>query len=353
MAYAKDKAKNKSEPILKYSKSSAFYLDTKKDFFTDNDELLHKARAQNRLYAEQPERSSCKVCLSKLPQTTDFRSHDVDYVFCDQCSHLNGRYEDTRSFIEQLYISQGGGDYSKAYIDANFLQRMNDIYTPKVEFLIDSLPPHSYEILDVGCGAGYFVCAALFKNLSARGLDVSEAMVEFGNTQIRHHLKKSPLSSASEDGFYDAITNSSADVISAIGVIEHLREPHRFFRAFRESRARYLYYSVPMFSFSVALENIFTNVFPRQLSGGHTHLFTETSIQKMNEIIGVHSVAEWRFGTDAMDLFRHVLTSLRKNQASQKMIDFMAAGLGSKIDDIQAIFDQNHFCSEIHLVASK
>ena len=34
-------------------------------------------------------------------------------------------------------------------------------------------------------------------------------------------------------------------------------------------------------------------VFPRQLSGGHTHLYTEESILKMNEIIGIESIAEW------------------------------------------------------------
>ena len=178
-------------------------------------------------------------------------------------------------------------------------------------------------------------------------------MVDFGNNQISHHFKKSPLVYASEEGFYDSIVKTNADVISAIGVIEHLREPHKFFTAFQNSKAKYLYYSVPMFSFSVALENVFKNVFPRQLSGGHTHLFTETSIKKMNKIIGVKSIAEWRFGTDAMDLYRHLLTNLQANNSSKKMIDYICSGFGKKIDDIQSIFDENHFCSEIHLIASK
>ena len=108
-----------------------------------------------------------------------------------------------------------------------------------------------------------------------------------------------------------------------------------------------------MFSLSVALENIFNNVFPRQLSGGHTHLFTELSIQKMNDIIGVKSIAEWRFGTDALDLYRHIKINLEASNSSKKMIDFSCACIAKNIDDIQAIFDRNHFCSEIHLLASK
>ena len=73
----------------------------------------------------------------------------------------------------------------------------------------------------------------------------------------------------------------------------------------------------------------------------------------MNKLIGVESIAEWRFGTDAMDLYRHILTNLQANKSSEKMIDFLSDGFGKKIDDIQSIFDKNHFCSEIHLIASK
>jgi SAM-dependent methyltransferase len=338
---------------LSYSKSSAFYLKTKNDFFSANDALLKKSLNQNQLYTSQPNRVHCKVCQQPLPKTTDFHSHNVDYVFCEKCSHLNGKFEDTKSFIEKLYISEDGSDYSINYIDENFLKRTTDIYIPKVDFLVTSLPPKKYEILDVGCGSGYFVFASLLRNLSASGLDVSKTMVDFGNSQISHHLKKSPLTYASEEGFFDSIVESSADIISAIGVIEHLREPHKFFTAFQKSKVQYLYYSVPMFSLSVALENVFKNVFPRQLSGGHTHLFTESSIKKMNKLIGVESIAEWRFGTDAMDLYRHILTNLQANKSSEKMIDFLSDGFGEKIDDIQSIFDKNHFCSEIHLIASK
>ena len=205
----------------------------------------------------------------------------------------------------------------------------------------------------MGCGSGYFVYASLLRNLEATGVDVGKAMVEFGNNQISHHINKTPLTFEDEQYFYEAVTKSNANVISAIGVIEHLREPHKFFDAFKNSKSQYLYYSVPMFSFSVILENIFKEVFPRQLSGGHTHLFTEQSIQKMNEIIGVKPVAEWRFGTDAMDLYRHTLTNIQKNNSSQKLMDYLYLCLGEKIDDIQSIFDENHFCSEIHCVVSK
>lgn len=337
----------------KYSKSSAFYLTAKADFFASNDALLQKAREQNKIYASQPKREKCKLCGTPLPNEVDFTSHGIDYVFCTKCTHLNGVYDDTRSFVEKLYLSDSGKDYAQNYLDENFLKRTADIYTPKIDFLQETLPDTDFKLLDLGCGSGYLVLAALMKGIPARGIDMSETMIEFGNTQIQHHHGSSPLKAVCEDGFLDELKNCDADVISAIGVIEHLRDPQKFFAAFKESKANYLYYSVPMFSFSAVLENVFPNVFPRQLSGGHTHIFTNESLNYMNEVMQLSSVGEWWFGTDVMDLYRHVMVNLQANGASQKMIDLVYESFGSQIDTLQATLDRNHATSEIHLVAAK
>jgi len=336
----------------KYSKSSAFYLKTKSNFFSANAELLNKALNQNKCYATQPKRECCKLCGASLQTNVDFVSHGVNYVFCDDCNHLNGIYEDTKAFVENLYISDSGAEYSANYIDEHFEKRVEEIYLPKVEFLLNTLPSIT-NILDVGCGSGYFVYAALLRNIKVVGLDVNKTMVEFGNSQIERLIKTSPLRLENEDGFFEAIKKTDADVVSAIGVIEHLREPQSFFDAFKESKARYLYYSVPMMSLSALLENVSDDIFPRQLSGGHTHLFTEDSISKMHQIIGVSSIGEWRFGTDFMDLYRHLMVKMEANNVSQKMVNFLYDGLGSKIDELQNVLDLNHTCSEIHVVAAK
>lgn len=337
----------------KYSKSSSFYLSTKSDFFSANGELLNKALEHNQFYSSQPKRECCKLCQAILPESIDFISHGVEYVFCNNCNHLNGIYEDSKAYVENLYMSDAGIEYSSNYIDENFKKRADDIYLPKVDFLINTLPKLN-NILDVGCGSGYFVYAAIDRKLKALGLDVSKTMVEFGNSQIERLVRATPLRYEQEEsGFFEAINNTDADLVSAIGVIEHLREPHRFFDAFKQSNATYLYYSVPMFSLSVALENVSNDIFPRQLSAGHTHLFTEDSINEMHKIIGVNSIGEWRFGTDFMDLYRHLMIKLQKNNASDNMINFLYDGLGSKVDELQNILDTNHFCSEIHVVAVK
>lgn len=341
--------------VRKYSKPSSFYLNIKAAFFKNNDALLEESKKKNSFYASQPNRLACKLCGSTLSANDDFVSHSVSYVFCDECGHLNGRHDDTEDFVERLYISDAGSDYAKNYLDSEYQQRTVAIYVPKIDWLVSSLPAKPFSILDVGCGAGYLVAASMLRNITAKGLDVSESMIEFGNHQIAHLMRRnvSPLKSSREAQFFDEIVETDCEVISAIGVIEHLRNPHMLFEAFKKSDAKYLFYSVPMFSVSVILENIFTKVFPRQLSGAHTHLFTESSIQKMNEMLGANVVSEWRFGTDMMDFYRSAVTMLEKNGTSDKLLKIFSDSFASSIDDLQSVLDEKHFCSEIHCVVAK
>jgi SAM-dependent methyltransferase len=341
-------------PSKVYSKSTAFYVNTKSSFFDTNDNLLSNAEKQNDLYTQQPPRTKCKICAQELSTGSDFTSHHVSYVFCNYCGHLNGKHEDTKSFVESLYIQANGENYAKNYIDTNFAHRTALIYEPKLDFLCASLPAGSeLKLLDIGCGVGYFVYAALLRNIDVKGLDVSQTMIEFGNQQISHLQKKNPLNHCAEADFFESIANTDASVVSAIGVIEHLRDPLAFFDAFQQSKAQYLFYSVPMFSLSAMFENVFTNTFPRQLSGGHTHLFTEESISWLHNNRMLRSLSEWRFGTDIMDLYRSMQIEMLKKGASAKLVSFLNQTLGSNIDEIQSIFDKNHFCSEIHCLVTK
>ena len=339
---------------LKYSKPTDFYLKSKKKFFDNNLELLNQIRKVRDLYKKQPKRKLCKLCENKLSSSVDFTSHGIEYSFCDKCNHLNGMYDDTIDFVNALYIENDGDNYSKNYIDNKYNERMNDVYVPKIKFLIENIPDNEKKtLLDIGCGSGYFVCAALSNGIDAFGIDVSRAMVEFGNSQIKHNIDMEPLKFCNEKDFFDDILMTEQNIISAVGVIEHLREPQKFFEAFKKSKANYLFYSVPMFSYSVILENMLTNVFPRQLSGGHTHLFTENSILQLDYQLNSSPIAQWRFGSDAMDIYRSSVIKIKENNCSEKFHSDFSETFLSMIDKLQNIFDESHYCSEIHSLVSK
>ncbi len=340
-----------------YSKPFGKYFQRKETFFLDNEVLLDKTRKINDLFADQPSRFECKLCSSELKKTHDLEQHGVKYIFCDSCNHLNGMNHDTLDFVNAIYIQEGGAEYSKNYVQADFLTRASEIYRPKLEFLMSALKHDGIqaprEILDVGSGSGHFVFESIRSGIPTRGIDVNSEMVRHGNTHIHASLGTMPLELVNEDSFFSRISQTEADVISAIGVIEHLRNPGEFFSAFIQSRATYVFYSVPMFSLSVLLENVFNDVFPRQLGGGHTHLFTEKSISHLNELFQANPISEWRFGTDIMDMIRSLEVTLKRNGSSDKTIEIARKNLLQSADSLQSSLDKNHFCSEIHVVAKK
>ena len=339
-------------PQRRYSKPSGFYLQARQEFFAENDAMRAKAHEINAIYARQPIRESCKICSATLPEKDGFASHGVPYVKCGGCTHLNGRHQDGAAFWEEVYLGNSG-EYAELYLATAFEDRVRDIYLPKVEFLLDSLPAGTAPtLLDIGCGAGFFVEAALQRGIDAQGIDVNAAMIDSGNDVIEHRRGFRPLELVDGTRFAEQIRKSRARVLSAIGVIEHLSDLDEFWSAFRASSFDYIYFSVPMFSLSAVVEHVFPDVAPRHLQADHTHLFTEQSLHKMYELLGVEPVAEWRFGTDVMDLFRSLINTVQLTGADA-LLDELVNKFAPCIDDLQAVLDRAHTCSEIHVLARR
>ena len=346
--------------MKKFSKSLKDIQDIKEGYLNDNDKHLWEVQKINNKYCQQTLRIKCKNCLSYIDSNDiDFISHGVGYSICSNCGHLNGAHEDSEEFCSFLYVDEGGVNYPTSYL-SNYNNIIEKIYAPKVNFLIDSLKELddcNISISDFGCGAGHFVIAANQKGIKAFGFDVSEISIsEAINFSKINSIQPTPFKLVkSEAQLLQATLTSTSTVLSFLGVLEHLQNPSSFIQAFCNSKAKYLFISVPMFSFSVFIESIFSNVFPRLLGGGHTHLYTKRSIQYLLDINKLNLLGSWHFGSDAMDLRRSILVELVKNKCSPGLIkvfsdEFFSINI---LDQMQEIFDRNLVCSEVHLLIEK
>jgi hypothetical protein len=189
--------------------------------------------------------------------------------------------------------------------------------------------------------------------INARGIDVSKTSVEFGNKKLSLQFGNHALRCVDDENYIDEILESYSTVISAIGVIEHIQDLPQLFDAIRRSKAKYVYYSVPMASLSVLIENVVPNVFPRVLSADHTHVFTENSLMKLNQLMSLTPIAEWRFGSDITDLLRSLSLTVQESGMTRLAQDFFMQPLNLMRDELQQSLDINHFCSEIHVLARK
>lgn len=293
---------------------------------------------------------SSSECFTKL---------GVEYSFCHRCGHCNGAYEDTDDFCRALYTEDEGRDYAKEYMSSDVQQynsRVAEIYLPKALFLKDALEEEksfsSARLTDFGTGAGYFVSAALecgFENV--QGYEPSETLVALGNTMIgsdcliRHDISD----------IVGLIEKSNANVASFIAVLEHLQTPRAVLQALSlNPQIEYIFFSVPLFSPTVVLESVFTEIMPRHLVAGHTHLYTEQSIEYFCNEFGFERLSEWWFGLDMTDLARSVLVSLKKaNKDSTVLSKYWAERFMPMIDKLQNVLDEERYCSEVHMLLRK
>lgn len=344
--------------VQKYGKSSAEVIAQKNSFFEENAKHLAVEKKIAKVYAEQPLRTRCKNCDAILPDGFDFIEVDTEYIFCDVCGHLNGRHEDSDAFCDYVYNGDAGESYGLNYSVADrksYQRRIKTIYLPKAKFLLDVLTEDAQEVkklryMDFGAGSGYLVSALKMLNVDVKGLEISASQVDFANSMMQEEL----LEAFSPQETQNKIENTRREVFSMIGVLEHLQEPRAALQAIRENKAiKYIYISVPLFSFSVFFEKLSPEIFSRQLSGGHNHLYTEESLHYMFHEFDFEVVGEWWFGSDMMDVFRHVEVMMQKSSSSDKVRAVWQKSFGKVIDEMQLVLDERHLSSEVHMVLKK
>ncbi len=337
----------------KYSKPFGDLNTLKTSFFDNNDGMLDMADRMADVLLMQPKRKTCKICGEPL-KTPLYTSHRIGYIECEKCGHLNSECEDTDDFASKVYIED---DYSKNYSAADkesYIRRRDMIYIPKAEYLRDCLKnemlkAEDISILDIGAGCGYFVSAAKQLGMSAVGIEVSDSEVSYGNAMNEEEC----LTHIGLTDSIEYIRKTDANTLSAIGVLEHLVHLDENIDAIRENHnIKFVFASVPMFSFSSCFEVAFANGYNRHTGGTHTHLFTNESVQTMADKMGFEIAYEWRFGSDINDLYRFLMVSMQKNN-NQEFSRYFSDRFVPLMDELQQVIDRSEFSSELHFILKR
>lgn len=83
--------------------------------------------------------------------------------------------------------------------------------------------PTGNRLLDVGCGTGLFITAAVKSGWQVRGIDVSEQAIELGRVAHGLDVQAQRIEQLCEE-------EASFSAITAWEVVEHLAEPRKFFK---------------------------------------------------------------------------------------------------------------------------
>ncbi len=341
----------------KYGKSYGNMWRFKDALTTDNTSLVKHNEKLYAFYKEQPERKYCKICHG-TNQRYEFHSHGVRYFCCDDCGHINGGYEDTEEYCRKLYENDDGC-FGSTYEDLDreaYLARMKTIYLPKAEFLNETFDayPGKYKtdamkFLDIGAGSGHFVYAMREMGFNATGIDVDMHQVR----QANKLLPAGMLEHCPSEKLIEYLSAAKADVLTCIYAFEHIPNIREVFDTIQQnSHIRWIFFSVPMFSFTSMLQAVSSDVYARILHAAHTHIYTEESIAWLCKHYGWVPLGEWRFGADVADILRTVMVKLEM-QGDSKLANVCKAKFADMIDDLQIVMDKKEFCSEIHILVEK
>ena len=207
----------------------------------------------------------------------------------------------------------------------------------------------SKKILEIGSGGGHFLKACEKIRVTGLGFESNNKLVSLANKK----LIKNKVSLVNLNNSINKIKDSKSDCLVLISVLEHVQNPNQLIKAFKESKIKFLYIVVPLFSLSVYFENIFKGVYPRLLGGAHTHIYSKQSLEYLVKKFKFKIVGEWWFGNEFVDLFRSISVKskfLVKNKIFFKNFKKIFV---ENIDNFQKILDKKKLSSQVHIVLSK
>ncbi len=154
----------------------------------------------------------CPVCGAQVDSARDWRlkKDGLDLVTCPSCGLLMRASLPDAAELTSIYAAEyfkhetdepvdGYADY---VADAKWHR---DAARRRLAIL-DRFVLHRGELLDVGAAAGFFVAEASARGWEAEGIDVADAMVDWGTSNLGVPLRSASLESIGGTARYEAIT---------------------------------------------------------------------------------------------------------------------------------------------------
>ena len=262
------------------------------------------------LFVQEGEKTTrCSVCDGDGVELLVVRS--VPYLECNDCRHLFIGLMPGDSLLERLYET---GDSAQDFVyiapdPALQADRIAQIAQPKFEF-IDTMVGGSSDgsrglWIDIGSGVGDILQCAKESGWQVLGMEADARQAAIArdrgiDTQVL--LLDRTMDPPAAIG--------RANVISLINVVEHFPDPVATLGVLARAMQSggYLVVEVPRHpSISVILNGagigpVYRHANPPE----HLNIFSSRSMQLMMEQLGFSIIAEWRFGSDALQVFTDI-----------------------------------------------
>jgi SAM-dependent methyltransferase len=162
--------------------------------------------------------NKCLICDGSLVKSV--KSNFYQYYTCDSCKTSQLISFPSQEELEMLYnkfhlSDEEGGSYD--WIE----ERIKADFPKKIELVKEHTKYSTSNLLDVGCGKGFFVESCNKNKIDAIGIDVSKSGVDYAVTKLKVQAEQVDIVNFSKRIEHQ----NSYDVITLWATIEHLPNP--------------------------------------------------------------------------------------------------------------------------------
>lgn len=172
------------------------------------------------------DRAPCQYCGSLKFSPVCLREDNTWVVHCDECHLEFVNPLPSVKAMQENYRKEMTGMDTKSGLHSNYIlerkeriKSFSKLYNSRLK-LIESLYPEKGNLLDIGCGAGFFLNCAKERGWDCYGLEILPEYIKYA--QENFALENIRLESLDESLTYDANT---FDVVTLWDLVEHLRNP--------------------------------------------------------------------------------------------------------------------------------
>jgi len=167
----------------------------------------------------QPEQFRCTLCNSILGKVVLEWEAGYQLFQCDYCEAVSPNIEkgNEKQHIDSVYSSDEYYEKTVREIHTQYEYRKHQFGNDRYKYIIDglSLDPKKIKVLDVGCGAGYFLSVLKDNNVCCKGIEVASHLVKYCQDKGLN-VCANELSEELDEEY---------DVITMFDVLEHLSDP--------------------------------------------------------------------------------------------------------------------------------
>lgn len=308
------------------------YLLRGKNFFKNIFGYRKKILKQQKTRIQKIAYFKCILCGQKKANIFLHWKLNYKLLECYNCGAIspNINHENENEFIDSIYNNQ---NYTKkAFLDIfkNYNYRKKKFGLERYNYTIKRLNlPKNSKVLDLGCGFGYYLKFLKTKKINSKGIEPAKNIADFCRKELKINVHSNKIDDE-KDGSYDLIT--------LFDVIEHLKDPIKYFKKINQKLKKNGYcviYTPNIRSLSYSLMGSDQNT---MLPFEHVCFFDKKSIKYLAQKSKFKVNSIETYGLDIMDYFLY-REYRDKSLYMEKFRDF--------INITQSIIDQteksNHF----------